>query len=50
MYQLALQAILDVQERILGMQPHTFACLVIPFIVQVIILLVWGAKWRPPPE
>lgn len=34
--------------RIFGMQPLTFACLIIPIIVQVAILLIWAAKWRSP--
>lgn len=35
-------------ERILGMQPITFACLAIPIIVQAVILLIWAVKWRSP--
>lgn len=37
-------------DRILGMLPITFACLVIPVIVQVMILLLWAIKWKPPNE
>jgi len=35
-------------ERILGMQPLTFFCLVIPIVVQVSVLLIWALKWRAP--
>jgi hypothetical protein len=35
-------------QKIAGMQPHTFAYLVIPIVVQAVILLVWGLKWKPP--
>lgn len=35
-------------DRILGMLPITFACLVIPVIIQVTILLLWAIKWKPP--
>ncbi|MDH5806149.1 MAG: hypothetical protein QXW62_04020 [Candidatus Methanomethylicaceae archaeon] len=34
-------------DRILGMLPITFACLIIPVIIQVIILFLWAIKWKP---
>lgn len=35
-------------DRILGMLPITFVCLVLPIIIQVAILLLWAIKWKPP--
>ncbi|MCS7098166.1 MAG: hypothetical protein NZ922_04240 [Candidatus Methanomethyliaceae archaeon] len=35
-------------DRILGMLPITFTCLVLPIIIQVAILLLWAIKWKPP--
>lgn len=40
--------LMEVGERIAGMLPHTFAALVTPVAVVVIVLLVWALKWRPP--
>jgi len=45
---ICLEILRETCQRIAGMQPHTFACLVIPMVVQAIALLIWGLKWKPP--
>jgi hypothetical protein len=45
---ICLEILRESFQRIAGMQPHTFACLVIPIVVQAIVLLIWGLKWKPP--
>jgi len=41
-------SLIEAGERIAGMLPHTFAALVTPVIVIVIVLLIWAVKWRSP--
>ncbi len=43
-----IQLLMGVGERIAGMLPHTFAALVTPIAVIVIVLLIWAIRWRPP--
>jgi len=32
--------------RVFGMLPETFACFVITLAVQLLLLLMWGLRWR----
>jgi|GEM_PF-2927312 hypothetical protein len=42
--------IISSSDRILGMLPITFVCLIIPIIVQILILTLWALKWKSPEE
>lgn len=35
-------------DRILGMQPLTFFCFIIPVVIQVTVLIIWALRWRSP--
>jgi len=46
MLSILIAKIISASDRILGMLPITFVCLIIPIVVQVIILTLWALKWK----
>jgi hypothetical protein len=50
MLSILITKIISTSDRILGMLPITFACLIVPIVVQVLILILWALKWRSPEE